>query len=94
MSFDDNVQVRDGVVDFYHNGRIAVGNKGSGKIDELRVFVEERYPKIIDGNRINMGKLKNDHLWNLNQSDVMEVIVNFISYALIRDEYRDYLKQR
>lgn len=93
LSFDDNVQVLDDTVKFYHSGRIAVGNMGSGKIDELRMFVEERYPKIIDGRRFNMGTLKNDHLWNIDQADVIEVISNCISYALIRDEYREYVKQ-
>lgn len=94
LSFDDNVQVVNGVVAFYHSGRIAVGNQGSGKIDELRMFVAERYPKIIDGKRFNMGTLKNDHLWNIDQADVIEIITNCISYALIRDEYREYVKQR
>lgn len=94
LSFDDNVKVKNEIVTFYHNGRIAVGNQGSGKVDELRMFIEERYPKIIDGKLFNMGTLKNDHLWNIDQSDVVEVIVNFISYALIRDEYRDYVKQK
>ena len=94
LSFDDNVQVVNNKVTFYHSGRIAVGNKGSGKIDELRMFVEERYPKIIDGKRFNLGTLVNDHLWDIDQPDVIEVIANCISYALIRDEYRDFVKQR
>lgn len=94
LSFDDNVQVLGDEVHFYHSGRIAVGNKGSGKIEELRMFVEERYPCIIDGKRFSMGVLKNDHLWNIDQADVIQVIVNCISYALIRDEYREYVKQR
>ena len=94
LSFDDNIQVIDDKVTIYHSGRIAIGNKGSGKIDELRQFVAERYPKIIDGKRFNLGSLKNDHQWNIDQPDVTEVIVNLISYALIRDEYRDYIKQQ
>ena len=94
LSFDDNIQVIDDKVTIYHSGRIAIGNKGSGKIDELRQFVAERYPKIIDGKRFNLGSLKNDYQWNIDQSDVTEVIVNLISYALIRDEYRDYIKQQ
>ena len=92
LVFDDNLKVINDDVTFYHNGRIAIGNKGSGKIDELRMFVNERYPKIIDGKRFNLGTLKNNHLWNIDQKDVMEVIVNCISYALIRDEYRDAVK--
>lgn len=94
LSFDDNVKVMNDTAIFYHSGRIAVGNQGSGKIDELRMFVAERYSKIIDGKRFNMGTLKNDHLWNIDQPDVIEIIVNCISYALIRDEYREYVKNR
>lgn len=94
LSFDDNVKVMNDTAIFYHSGRIAVGNQGSGKIDELRMFVAERYSKIIDGKRFNMGTLKNDHLWNIDQPDVIEIIVNCISYALIRDEYREYVKNK
>lgn len=94
LVFDDNIKVINDDVTFYHNGRIAIGNQGSGKIDELRMFVNDRYPKIIDGKRFNLGTLKNNHLWNIDQKDVMEVIVNCISYALIRDEYRDAVKNK
>lgn len=94
LSFDDNIQVIGDKVTIYHSGRIAIGNKGSGKIDELRQFVAERYPKIIDGKRFNLGSLKNDYQWNIDQPDVTEVIVNLISYALIRDEYRVNIKQQ
>lgn len=94
LSFDDNVQVINDTVTIYHNGRIAIGNKGSGKVDELRQFVAENYPTIIDGKRFNLGNLKNDHQWNIDQTDVAKVIANLISYALIRDEYREYVKQQ
>lgn len=94
LSLEDNVKVINGKVIFYHSGRIAVGNKGSGKIDELREFVAESYPQIIDGKRFNLGTLKNDHLWEIDQPDVIQLIVNCITYALIRDEYREYVKQR
>lgn len=94
LSFDDNVQLLNDDLFFYHSGRIVVGNHGSGKIDEPRMFVEERYPKIIEGKRFCMGMLKNDHLWDIDQLDVIEVIVNCITYALVRDEYREYVKQQ
>ena len=57
------------------------------------MFVAERYPQIIDGKRFNLGTLTNDHLWYIDQPDVLEVIVNCISYALIRDEYREFVKK-
>ena len=94
LVLDDNIHVANDEVTFYHNGRIAIGNIGSGRIDELRKFVEERYPKIIDGKRFNLGTLKNDHLWDIDQPDVTEVIINCIAYALIRDEYRDHVKKQ
>ena len=89
---DDNLYIKDNAVMFYHHGRIGIGNKGSGKIDELRQFINEFYPEIVDGKRFNLGKLKNDHLWNLDEQDVMDFMENLISYALIRDEYRTYVK--
>lgn len=89
---DDNVTVVGSKVTFYHHGKIGISNKGSGKIDELRQFVSELYPEIIDGKKFNLGTLKNDHLWNLDEDDMMKVIENFISYALVRDEYRNFVK--
>ena len=91
---DDNLYVYGNKVTFYHHGRIGVGNIGSGKIDELREFVAESYPEIIDGKRFNLGTLTDNHLWNLDEPDVEKVMENFISYALIRDEYRAYVKNR
>ncbi len=89
---DDNLAVRGNAVGFYHTGRIAIGNIGSGKIEELRRFVQERYPKIIAGNKFYLGRLVNDKLWRLDDPDVIQLVVNLISYAMIRDEYRDYVK--
>ena len=68
--------------------------KGSSKIDELRQFVSGEYQGIIDGKRFNLGTLINDRLWKLDDPEVMMVIENLISYALIRDEYRKYLKRK
>ncbi len=89
---EDNVSVVGQKVTFYHHGRIGVSNKGSGKVDELRQFVADQYPEIIDGKKFNLGTLVNDHLWNLDEPDTMKVIENFISYALVRDEYRNFIK--
>lgn len=91
---EDNVSVDDNKVTFYHHGRIGISNKGSGKVSELRQFVAEQYPDIIDGNKFNLGTLVNDHLWNLDEPDMMKVVENMISYALVRDEYRNYVKNR
>lgn len=94
LSIDDNVVYQDGTVIFYHNGRIAIGNKGSGKISELREYVKSRYPEIMEDNRFNLGSLQNDRNWNLDDPDVVKLMENLITYALIRDEYRKYVKKQ
>ena len=94
LSIDDNVVYRNGRVVFYHSGRIAIGNKGSGKVSELRAFVEARCPKIIADNRFNLGILKYDRNWTLDDPEVVNLIENLISYALIRDEYRAFVKEQ
>lgn len=92
LVIDDNVTVENGNVKFYHHGRIAVGNKGSGKIDDLRLFVEDMYPEIICGKRFYFGSIKNDRLWTLQDPEVINLVENLISYSLVRDEYRKYVK--
>lgn len=92
LAVEDNVTDLGNKVNFYHHGRITVGRKGSRKVDELRRFVEERYPKIISGNHFFLGSLVNDRLWRLDDPDVIEIIENLISYSIFRDEYREYVK--
>ncbi len=92
LVLDDNLAVSGNKCTFYHHGRITVGNKGSGKLDKLRVFIADRYPDIIDGSRFNLGTIVNDHLWNADEDDMCSFLENVISYALIRDEYREYIK--
>lgn len=41
-----------------------------------------------------MGSLVNDRDWNIDDSEVVKLIENLISYALIRDEYRAEVKKR
>ncbi len=92
LVFENNIQVIGDEVRFYHHGRIAVGNRGSGRVDELRMFVEERYPEIVAGKRFYMGSLVNDRQWNIDEPDVIKLLERLITYALIRDEYRDFVK--
>lgn len=94
LNVDDNVKFDGDIVKFYHNGRITVGNIGSGKISELREFVRRDYPEIICNKRFFLGELKNNHLWNISDKEVVKFIENLISYALVRDEYREYRKKQ
>lgn len=94
LVIDDNVGAVDDTYTFRHHGRIAVGNKGSGKIEELRRLVEDHYPEILMNKGFKLGTLKNDELFHLNDKLVEELIENLISYALIRDKYREIVKNR
>lgn len=94
LMLDDYMTVLGDKCSFYHSGRIAVGNIGSGKISELKELVSERYPKIIKNDRFYLGTLAHNKLWHLDDKDVIDFIENIISYALIRDEYREIVKCR
>lgn len=89
---DDNVIVSEESIEFYHHGRIAVGRSGSGKIADLRELVRKRNPKLLKNNKFYLGRLTNNRLWTLNDSEVISLIENLISYAIIRDEYRAIVK--
>ncbi len=90
---EDNAVVNEDEVKFYHHGRIAIGRMGSGKKTDLLRLVEQRYPKIISDDRYYLGSIKNDHLLRLDEPDVMDLVVNLISYSIVRDEYRKKVKR-
>ena len=94
LVLDDNVEYSGNRFTFLHHGKIAVSNKGSGKVDELREFVKARRPQLIYGKQFCLGTLVNDRNWDLDDTEVVNLIENLISYALIRDEYRALVKQR
>lgn len=93
LVIDENVTCSGNCFKFYHHGKIAIGNKGSGKIEELRLFVEKKYPELICQERFYLGSIKNDRLFYLDDSEIVSLLVNLIKYALVRDEYRAYVKQ-
>lgn len=91
---EDNVKRQGDKVSFFHHGKIAVGNIGSGKVDELRELVNERYPEIISGRQFYLGSVTNDKLLSLDNPEMINLVKNLISYSIIRDEYRDIVKKR
>lgn len=94
LVLDDNVEYAGNRFTFFHHGRIAVGNQGSGKIDELREYVRTKRPQLIYGKKFCLGSLVNDRNWNIDDPEVANLIENLISYALIRDEYRNNIKHK
>lgn len=89
---EDNIAVSGNILKIYHHGRIAVGRIGSGRKTDLMEQARSRYPKIIAGDRYYLGSITNDHLLRLDEPDMIDLIVNLISYSIIRDEYRQVVK--
>lgn len=94
LIIDDNVLKEGNNYKFTHSGRIGIGNIGSGKISELKSFIDKSYVKILNDGIIELGELRNNELLYLDDPQVVEFIENLISYALIRDEYREYVKSK
>ena len=89
---DNQLEIKGDECHFYHSGKIGVSNKGSGKIDALKQFIMDGYDKILKNGKIYLGKVTNNRLLYLDDPEVAEFVENLISYALIRDKYREYLK--
>lgn len=88
LKVEKNFSTYDKKIRFLHNGTMTVGNKGPAPVDGLRELVAEKYPEIIKGQKFYLGTLTHNRLWYLDDPEVMQVIENLISYALIRDDYR------
>lgn len=85
---DDNLgKINDNFTFCHIHNIIQKSNK-----NKLKLFIKDNCPHILKNDMICLGKLKNDHLWNISDSDVSELIENLISYALIRDKYKKYIK--
>ena len=87
LNVNRNLEIIDDKIKFFHDGRITKG-QGALKVDGLRKLVAEKYPEIIYGKKFYLGTLTHDRLWYLDDEEVMQVVENLISYALIRDDYR------
>ena len=59
----------------------------------LEQYVKPLYPQIIDGNKYCLGKLPSDELWHLDDKNVAQFVENLISYAIVRDLYRENAKK-
>lgn len=79
---------------FIHSGRIAVGNVGSGKVAELKQHIAGTYADILQNGEINLGTIHNDRLLYMDDNEIIKFVENLLSYALLRDEYREKVKLR
>lgn len=93
-SVDKNIARNGDEYHFYHSGRIAVGKIGSGKTSELKDLLEKEYPPIIKRGKIDLGTVHNTGLLYLDTPEITTLVENLLSYALIRDNYREILKSK
>ncbi len=93
-SLEENLTVSGAKCDFYHSGKISVGNIGSSKSSGLIEYIKSRDASLIEKDKIMLGTLYNERLWKITDEDFAKLVVNFISYALLRDEYRQSIKAK
>jgi hypothetical protein len=80
-------------VTIWHSGRLTAGNRGRAPDADVIAFVRKRAPHLAtDDGRVLLGTLPRRRL--LSWSDVRELVLNLIDYALVRDEFRSTLKIR
>ena len=82
-------------VRIWHGGRMAVGNIGSAKQQDVLNYVFSRVPHLQDKNgKVGLGTLKNDHLFTMSEPDIQNLLSRLTQYALLRDEFRNIKKQQ
>lgn len=93
LQYDVNAIIRNGErYSFPHHGRIALGKKGSGKVSELKELIRNEAPELLVGGDIFLGALQNKKLLYLDDPDVTDLVERLLTYALIRDVFREEKK--
>ena len=88
LNVDKNLVTYGNKIRFLHDFSLTTGAHGRKKNVDVKNFVEKKYPEIVKGEKCYLGTLTNNRLWYLDDKEVMKVIENLISYALIRDDYK------
>ena len=57
-------------------------------------MLENLYPVIIKNGKIELGTVHNNELLYMDTPEIMTLVENLLSYALIRDEYREICKRK
>ena len=95
LLFDKYMTIHNGVMMFKHNGQISVGHRGSASASELIRVVKEECAQLVDEkNKINLGTVDANNDIHLSSDDMTSFVYNLLEYALIRDEYRDVVKEK
>ena len=56
--------------------------------------MKEKAPFLLNNGKIDLGTLHNDKLIYMNDPEMVSFLENLLTYALVRDEYRDIVEDR
>jgi hypothetical protein len=87
LNIDKNIQIGKSSWKIFHDGALTFSNKGMQEKKAIISFCENHLPNLMLGNKINLGELPVNVLFDWDNSK--EFIINLIRYALIRDKFRD-----
>lgn len=94
FAVDDYMNFNGSTCIFTHRGNIGLGALGGGKNTILREkYVKPLYPSILTKDGYLLGKINKKKLWNLDDKSVSKFVENLISYAIVRDLYREDVKK-
>lgn len=91
LSIDDFVEVHDKTFEFWHDGRMTVGNIGRRKNKEVLDFISVKKPELLSGSKIRLGEIPRENCL-LQWNDVKKTIFNLIIYGLLRDDLRNIIQ--
>lgn len=93
LNIDNYTSVKNNNVTVWHDGRMAVGNLGAVKRNDVVNFIKIKAPELVnrDG-KIILGVFNNDKEIDWNLKETKDFIGRVIKYALLRDEFRKQLK--
>jgi len=79
------------VLDIWHNGAMTVIGRGPLKHEEVRSYVGERCPEIVQGSRVDLGSIPVKA--ELEFADVQGFLTRMIKYGLARRELKERIRR-
>lgn len=79
------------VLDIWHNGAMTVIGRGPLKHEEVRSYVGERCPEIVQGSRVDLGSIPVKA--ELEFADVQGFLTRMIKYDLARRELKERIRR-
>jgi hypothetical protein len=93
LNIDNYTFRQENTVAIWHDGRLAVGNLGAVKKNEVLDFVKKKAPELIDeSGKVLLGSFNNLEEITWETPEAKEFLGRIVKYALLRDEFRESVK--